>query len=157
MMEIAAAISLASSAFNALKKGMEAGREIEDMMDYYGKWFEAKEALSENAVNSSNQPLVKKLFSGSSVEAQALQITQARHKIKAMEKELYEYLLYTGQQEFYNDMMRERRAIREARMREAQRKAERKRFWIDMIALVIAIGVSLAIIIGTVSLIASAG
>lgn len=157
MMEIAAAISLASSAFNALKKGMEAGREIEDMMDYYGKWFEAKEALSENAVNSSNQPLVKKLFSGSSVEAQALQITQARHKIKAMEKELYEYLLYTGQQEFYNDMMRERRSIREARMREAQRKAERKRFWIDMIALVIAIGVSLAIIIGTVSLIASAG
>jgi len=156
MMEIAAAISLASSAFNALKKGMEAGREIEDMMDYYGKWFEAKEALSENAVNSSNQPLVKKLFSGSSVEAQALQITQARHKIKAMEKELYEYLLYTGQQEFYNDMMRERRTIREARMREAQRRAERKRFWIDMIALVIAIGVSLAIIIGTVSLIASA-
>ena len=145
MMEIAAAISLASSAFNALKKGMEAGREIEDMMDYYGKWFEAKEALSENAVNSSNQPLVKKLFSGSSVEAQALQITQARHKIKQMEKELYEYLLYTGQQEFYNDMMRERRAIREQRMLEARRKAERKAFWIDLIigggAILIAVGI----------------
>lgn len=124
---------------------MEAGREIEDMMDYYGKWFEAKEALSENAVNSSNQPLVKKLFSGSSVEAQALQITQARHKIKQMEKELYEYLLYTGQQEFYNDMMRERRAIREQRMLEARRKAERKAFWIDLIigggAILIAVGI----------------
>ena len=36
MMEIAAAISLASSAFNALKKGMETGREIEDMVDYFG-------------------------------------------------------------------------------------------------------------------------
>lgn len=145
MMEIAAAISLATSTFNALKKGMEAGREIEDMMDYYGKWFEAKEALSENAVNSSNQPLVKKLFSGSSVEAQALQITQARHKIKQMEKELYEYLLYTGQQEFYNDMMRERRAIREQRMLEARRKAERKAFWIDLIigggAILIAVGI----------------
>lgn len=156
MMEIAAAISLASSAFNALKKGMEAGREIEDMMDYYGKWFEAKEALSENAIQGSNQPLVKKLFSGSSVEAQALQITQAKHKIKQMEKELYEYLLYTGQQQFYNDMMRERRAIREARLRDAQKRAERKRFWIDMIALVIGIGFSLAIIIFTVQLIASA-
>ena len=156
MMEIAAAISLASSAFNALKKGMEAGREIEDMMDYYGKWFEAKEALSENAIDSKNQPLVKRLFSGNSVEAQALQITQAKHKIKQMEKELYEYLLYTGQQEFYNDMMRERRAIREARMRDAQKRAERKRFWIDMIALVIGIGVCLAIIIFTVQLVASA-
>jgi len=133
MMEIAAAISLASSAFNALKKGMEAGREIEDMMDYYGKWFEAKEALSENAIDSSNQPLVKKLFSGSSIEAQALEITTAKHKIKQMEKELYEYLLYSGQQEFYNDMMRERRIIREARIREAKRRAERKALWTDII------------------------
>ena len=145
MIEIAAAISLATSTFNALKKGMEAGREIEDMMGYYGKWFEAKEALSENAINSQNQPLVKKLFSGSSIEAQALEITTAKHKIKQMEKELYEYLLYTGQQEFYNDMMRERRAIREARMREAKRRAEHKAFWTDVIiggtAILSAIGI----------------
>jgi len=155
MMEIAAAISLATSTFNALKKGMEAGREIEDMMDYYGKWFEAKEALSENAINSKNQPLVKKLFSGSSVEAQALQITQARHKIKAMEKELYEYLLYTGQQEFYNDMMRERRTIREARIREAQKKAERKALWIDTIAIILGIAVGLGVVFGTWAIIVS--
>ena len=155
MMEIAAAISLATSTFNALKKGMEAGREIEDMMDYYGKWFEAKEALSENAINSKNQPLVKKLFSGNSVEAQALQITQAKHKIKQMEKELYEYLLYTGQQQFYNDMMRERRAIREARMREAQRKAERNRFWFDTIAIIIGIAIGLGVVIGTWAIILS--
>jgi len=151
MMEIAAAISLATSTFNALKKGMEAGREIEDMMDYYGKWFEAKEALSENAINNSNQPLVKKLFSGSSVEAQALQVTQAKHKIKQMEKELYEYLLYTGQQEFYNDMMRERRAIREARIREAQKKAERKALWIDIIVGGTLIGLSIGLIIWLIS------
>ena len=133
MMEIAAAISLATSTFNALKKGMEAGREIEDMMDYYGKWFEAKEALSENAINTKNQPLVKKMFSGNSVEAQALQITHAKHKIKQMEKELYEYLLYTGQSEFYNDMIRERRVIKQARLEEAQKKAERKAFWTDVL------------------------
>lgn len=154
MMEIAAAISLATSTFNALKKGMEAGREIEDMMGYYGKWFEAKEALSENAINSKNQPLVKKLFSGNSVEAQALEITQAKHKIKQMEKELYEYLLYTGQQEFYNDMMRERRTIREARMREAQRRAERKAMWIDIIIGGGAVAIGIGIIIWIVTFIA---
>ena len=127
------AVSMASSAFGALKKAMETGQEIEDMMDYFGKWFEAKEHLSEASVNSNNQPLVKKLFSGKSVEAQALQITHAKHKMKQMEKELYEYLLYTGQQEFYNDMMRERRVIREARIREAQRKAERKKLFFDIV------------------------
>jgi hypothetical protein len=154
MMEIAAAISLATSTFNALKKGMEAGREIEDMMDYYGKWFEAKEALSENAIDNQNQPLVKKLFSGSSVEAQALQITQAKHKIKQMEKELYEYLLYSGQQEFYNDMMRERRVIREARIREAKRKAERIALWTDIVIGGGAIAVAIGIIIWLVTFIA---
>ena len=148
MMEIAAAISLATSTFNALKKGMEAGREIEDMMGYYGKWFEAKEALSENAIQNKNQPFVKKLFSGSSVEAQALEITQAKHKIKQMEKELYEYLLYSGQQEFYNDMMKERRVIRQARLQEAQRKAERKTFILNMLALTVSMGIATFVIVG---------
>lgn len=157
MMEIAAAVSLASTAFNALKKGMETGREIEDMVDYFGKWFEAKDALSEQNINANNQPMLKKMFSGNSVEAQALEVTHAKHKIKQMEKELYEYLLYTGQQEFYNDMMSERRAIRQARIDEAVRRSERKRFWIDVSAVVLGLGTSAGIIIGVISVIASGG
>ena len=145
MIEIAAAISMASTAFNALKKGMETGREIEDMVDYFGKWFEAKDALSEQNINVNNQPAFKKMFSGNSVEAQALQVTHAKHKIKQMEKELYEYLLYTGQQQFYNDMMAERRVIRQARIDEAIRRSDRRRFWFDLIigsgAVLIAVGV----------------
>lgn len=147
-MEIAAAISLASSAFNALKKGMETGREIEDMVDYFGKWFEAKDALSEQNINANNQPMFKKMFSGNSVEAQALQVTHAKHKIKQMEKELYEYLLYSGQQEFYNDMMAERRIIRQARIDQAVKKSERKRFWFDLLVGGAAVCFGLGIIIG---------
>lgn len=157
MMEIAAAMSLASTAFNALKKGMETGREIEDMVDYFGKWFEAKDALSEQNINANNQPMLKKMFSGNSVEAQALQVTHAKHKIKQMEKELYEYLLYTGQQQFYNDMMAERRAIRQARIDEAVRRSERKRFWIDVTAVVLGLATVTGVILGVISLIASAG
>ena len=148
MMEIAAAISMASTAFNALKKGMETGREIEDMVDYFGKWFEAKDALSEQNINANNQPAFKKMFSGNSVEAQALQVTHAKHKIKQMEKELYEYLLYTGQQQFYNDMMAERRVIRQARIDEAIRRSDRRRFWFDLIVGSGAVLVAVGVIIG---------
>ena len=147
-MEIAAAISLASSAFSALKKGMETGRDIEDMVGYFGKWFEAKDALSEQNINVNNQPAFKKMFSGNSVEAQALQVTHAKHKIKQMEKELYEYLLYSGQQEFYNDMMAERRVIRQARIDAAVKKSQRKRFWFDLIIGGGAVSIALGIIIG---------
>jgi hypothetical protein len=156
MIEIAAAVSMASSAFSAIKKAMETGQEIEDMMDYFGKWFEAKEHLAEGSVTSNNQPMLKKMFSGKSVEAQALQITHAKHKMKQMEKELYEYLLYTGQKEFYDDMMRERRAIREAKIREAQKRAQRKAFWIDLILGGGALIFACVILFYTVNLIVSA-
>ena len=153
MIEIAATVSLASSAFNAIKRCVETGREIEDIADYFGKWFEAKERLSEANQFAQNQPFVKQLFSGNSVEAQALEITMAKHKIKKMEKELYEYLLYSGQLEFYEDMMKERRKIREARIRDAMARAERKKFYIDMLAVVFGMAVTIGIIIGMITII----
>ena len=156
MVEVAMAMSLAKSAFAGIKKAVELGREVEDVAGYFGKFFDAKDQLAEASQYEQNQPMVKKLFSGSSVEAQALEITQAKHKMKQMEKELYEYLLYTGQQEFYNDMMRERRSIREARMREAHRKAERKRLITDIVVGGLAIGIGVFIIAWVFSLLLNA-
>ena len=51
-------------------------------------------------------------------------------------------------------MMRERRTIREARMREAQRKAERKAFWIDLTIGGGALIVGVIIIVWTISFVA---
>jgi len=153
MIEIAATLSLATSAFNAIKQCVETGREIEDIADYFGKWFEAKERLSEANQFAQNQPFVKTLFSGNSVEAQALEITMAKHKIKNMEKELYEYLLYSGQLEFYEDMMKERRKIREARIRDALARAERKKFYVDITAVIVGMAITLGVIIGMIKIV----
>ena len=72
-----------------------------------------------------------------------------------LEKELREYLLYTGQVGFYEDMMKERRLIRAARLRAAARKAENKRLMVDIIALIIGTIISGAIVFGLVYLITS--
>lgn len=155
MVEVGMAISLASQAFSAIKKSVEMGREVEDIAGYFGKFFDAKDQLAAASQYDKNQPLVKKLFAGNSVEAQALEITAARHKMAALEKELREYLLYTGQVGFYEDMMKERRNIRAARLREAARKAESKRLWTDIIALVLGGTLIAFVVAGTVSLIVS--
>jgi len=131
MVEVGLAISIATSAFNGIKKAMEAGKDIEDCALYFGKFFDAKDQISEAVVQSENAPLASKMFAGSSVEAQALQITAAKHKAEQLEKELREFLIYTGQGAFYQDMLRERRKIRNARFREAQRRAANKKFWTD--------------------------
>ena len=153
MVEIATAISLASSAYGAIKKAMETGQEVEDMIGYFGKFFDAKDQLSEANMKASTSSFVGKLFNSSSVEAQALEVTAARHKIMAIEKELREFLLYTGQIEFYEDMMKERRAIRLARAEAAKAAAERKAFWIDVAAVAAGLAVVVGIIVGFISLI----
>jgi len=154
MIEIAAAVSMATSAFGAIKKAMETGQEVEDMIGYFGKFFDAKDQLSEANMKATTSSFVGKLFNGSSVEAQALEVTAARHKIMAIEKELREYLIYTGQIGFYEDMMKERRAIRLARAKAAKEAAERKAIMIDIAAVVIGTIVTLAIVIGFISIIA---
>lgn len=155
MVEVAMALSVARSAFAGIKKAVELGREVEDVAGYFGKFFDAKDQLAEASQYEKNTPIVKKLFSGSSVEAQALEITAAKHKMATLEKELREYLLYSGQVGFYEDMMKERRLIRAARLRAAARKAENKRLMIDIIALIIGTIISGAIVFGLVYLITS--
>ena len=135
MVEVAMAMSLAKSAFAGIKKAVELGREVEDVAGYFGKFFDAKDQIAAATQYDKNQPMVKKLFAGNSVEAQALEITAAKHKMATLEKELREYLLYTGQVGFYEDMMRERRTIRAARLRAAQRKAQSRKFYMDCMAI----------------------
>jgi hypothetical protein len=132
MIEIAAAISMANAAFNTIKGAVEKGREIEDVAGYFGRFFDARDAINEATQESQNQPAFKKMFSGQSVEAQALEVTAARHKINQLEAELRDYLLWSGQGNFYEDMMRERRSIRQARAADAKRKAENKKLMIDL-------------------------
>ena len=132
MVELAVALSMANAAFNGIKRAVDAGREVEDCASYFGKFFDAKDQLNEARQVAQNQPVVNKIFSGSSVEAQALEATAAKHKIEQLEKELREYLIWSGQGAFYEDMMIERRRIKQARAAEAKRKAENRKFLIDV-------------------------
>lgn len=148
MIEVGIAISLATSAFNGIKKAVEAGKDIEDCAAYFGKFFDAKDEIIKASTYNENAPLSSKLFSGTSIEAQALEITAAKHKAAQLEKELREFLIYSGQGAFYQDMMRERRRIQNERFREAQRLAAQKKFLIDLCILG---GLSVLCIIGLVT------
>ena len=131
MIEIATAMSVANAAFRGVKKMVEAGKEAEDMYGYFMKFFEATESVSEADVMNKNAPKMSKLFSGKSVEAQALEIAMARSRMDKMEKDLKDLMLWTGNDALYYDMMRERRNIRNARLAAARRKAQNKQLLID--------------------------
>jgi hypothetical protein len=156
MVEVAAAISMAVSAYNGIKKAVEMGREVEDIAGYFGKFFDAKEAISEASQYSENAPLLKRVFAGRSVEAQALEITAAKHKAAKIEKELREFLIYSGQGQFYEDMLKERRHIREERIQKARDKAKSRKFWMDTFFITVLTGIIFVLIGATISLLTGA-
>ena len=65
-----------------------------------------------------------------------------------MEKELRDYLLYLGQADFYEEMMKERRRIRQVRLLQAKAKAERRAFIINMLTVGITVLVGSVIVVG---------
>ena len=155
MMEVMVAVQVAGAAFKGIKGALEQGREVTETIGYFAKFFEAKDAIIDHNIDNESGAGVMKL-KGGSVEAEALRITQAKHQVAMMEKELREYLIYTGQTQFYEDMMQERRNIRAARTKAKIHAARRKAFWIDCAALIAGMAVAVVVIVFTVTLIASA-
>ena len=151
MIEIAAAISIASSAYRGIQNAVNAGREAHDLAQTFGKFFDAKESILEAGIKNENATILGKVFAGSSIESQAMEITAAKHKTMQMEKELREFLIWSGQEAFYNDMMEERKRIKRARMDAARRSAENRKFWIDLVGVLTIIGVGSTIIYGMIS------
>ena len=153
MIEVAAAVSMATSAYKAIKTAVETGREVEDMHSFFARFFDAKEQLSEAAVESQNPSMVGSIFAGSSVEAQALEVTSARYKVAAIEKQLREYLIYSGQADFYDDMMKERRVIRQQRIAAAEARARKRAFWIDVGAVIFGMVSVTVILVGFLAIV----
>ena len=152
MIEIAAAISIASSAYRGIQNAVNAGREAHDLAQTFGKFFDAKESILEAGIKNENATILGKVFAGSSIESQAMEITAAKHKTLQMEKELREFLIWSGQEAFYIDMMEERKRIKRARIEAARRAAENRKFWVDLTAILVMTGVTCFLIYGMITL-----
>ena len=157
MIEIAAAIAAAGSAVKTIKQAMAVGRDAADLGAQFIKFFDAKEQIQEADIEQSNGPKLLNFLSKGSVEARAFEITLAKHKTAEMEKDLKQLCYYTVGREFYDNMMLERRRIRNARMDAARKRAARKRAMIDGVLIVTLLSASVAILVGFVWLIKTKG
>lgn len=123
MIDPVTAFTLASGAFNAVKKLVETGREIEDCAGYLGKFFDGASAIKAAKEKADNPSVFRKLLASGSVEQEALEATIHRQKLQQMETELREMILYAYGQDVYQEMIREREQIRMRRLR-AELEAE---------------------------------
>ena len=127
MIDPVSAFAMASTAYKAVKKGIEMGQELDGMAGQLGQWFTACADVRQAEEEAKNPPLFKKLLSRGSVEAEALENTIRRKKIQEQEKELWQMIIYAYGMETYEEMIQERRRIASERTRIAHLQAEKRK------------------------------
>ena len=90
MIDPITAIAGATAAFNALKKGIQVGKDLQDMGGTMAKWAGAIADLDFAEKQNQQPPWYKAL--GGGIEAQAMEIFAAKQKAESMRKELKDYI-----------------------------------------------------------------
>ena len=85
---ITVAVSTATSAFNAIKRAMDAGREIETISKDLNRWMSAVSDVDNIKKQSENPSLFRKLLSGNQIEQMAFESIQAKRLWRIRERHL---------------------------------------------------------------------
>jgi len=131
MIEVVAAVSAASSAFNAIKKGFEVGRDIESMAGDMGRWMGAVSDIKKAEEYNKKPPLFKKLFAAGSVEEEAMQIFMAKKKADDMREQLRQIITYTRGPSAWQELLKTEADIRKKRQKMIYDQKERQRKLIE--------------------------
>ena len=143
MIEIVAAVSAASGAFNAIKQGFAAGREIETMAGDLSRWMGAVSDIKKADEYNKKPPLFKKIFNAGSVEEEAMQIFMAKKKAEDMRAELKNLISFTRGPAAWEELLRTEADIRKKRQQAIYDQQERRKQileWIAIGVLVLVVG-----------------
>ena len=142
------AIAAATTAFNTVKKFVQAGQDFENTVGQMGKWYTAISDFRKGQQMQKKPPLFKKLFNAGSVEEEALQLLIHEKKIIEQEKELQTLLNFRYGYGTWDELKEMRRKIRLKREQEVYKQAERKKDFIEALQIGFAVLFILAFVIG---------
>ena len=117
-------IAAATTAFNAIKRGIEFGRELQDMGGQLAEWAGAISDL-EFLERRVQDPPWYKTFS-SSVQQEAVAIFAAKKQAEAQREQLRQYIQFSYGQSAWDELLRIEATVRKQRADHVHRKAEIK-------------------------------
>ena len=120
MVDPATALALASSAFQAIKKGCQIGRDLEGMGKDLSRWGKAMADFDFAAKQIEKPPWYKAM--GGGVEAQAMELFVQRRQIQAQREELRKWISASLGPSAWQELIKI-----EGEVRKAQREHEYKR------------------------------
>ena len=150
------AIAAATTAFNTVKKFVNAGQDFENTVGQMGKWYTAVSDFRRGQQMQKKPPLFKKVFSAGSVEEEALQLLMHEKKVLEQEKELQQMLNMRYGYGTWDELKEMRRKIRAQRERDVYKQAELRKDLIETITITIVVAIGIVFIGAIIYFIGSA-
>jgi hypothetical protein len=132
---IATAVSLSTAAFNNLKKAFAMGRDIEQMGGDLSRWMSASSDIDQAV--KSKPPIYRKILSGDSVEAAAMQSLVAKKTIEKQRYELQQYVKFKFGVKAWDDLLKMEGTIRKKRQELIYKRQELKQKIIEVVFVVL--------------------
>ena len=145
-MEIVTLMATATASYNAVKRAISAGQELESMIGSLSKWMSCLSDIDQAEREAKNPPIFKKLFAAKTVEQEALEIFAAKQKAKQQRDELRQYIGLTMGMSKWNELVATEAKIRKQRQQTLYAQRERRQKFIEIAAWTALVGVGIAVL-----------
>ena len=139
---ISAAVATASTAFNGIKRAFAAGKDLESMSQDLSRWMGAVSDVDAAHKSAKNPTMFRKVFSGGTIEQEAIEAFTAKKKLEEQRYELKQFLMFTHGSKAWDELLAMEGQIRKRRQKEIyDRKIFREKVisWV-VISIVVTIG-----------------
>jgi hypothetical protein len=140
---ITASLTVASTAFNGIKKAFHAGRELESMSQDLSRWMGAVSDIDNAHKSAKNPSLLKKVMNGKSIEQEAIEAFTAKTQLEQQRNDLRTFIQFSHGQSAWNEILRLEGDIRKRRQKEVydKQKFKEKVVTYVVVAMVLVVGV----------------
>ena len=140
----------ATAAFNTVKKLVEAGREVEDVLGQIGTWMGKASELAE--IDNKKPGLFQRIGSGKSVEQEAMEQLERREAMRKQHLEMMSMVKLAYGPQAFDDLMHMQRQIKLKREREKIHQQQRRRDMIGYALAAIIVGLGIWALWGMIAL-----
>jgi len=141
MIDPVTALAAATTAFNAIKKGFEVGRDIESMSGDLSRWMGSVSDIDKAGEFAKKPPLFKKLFAAGSVEEEAMASFMAKKKAEDMRYQLKQIISLSRGPAAWDELLATEGAIRKKRQKMIYEQQERQRKFVEYTAIFVGVAV----------------
>lgn len=157
MIEVVAAVSAATGAFNTIKAGFAAGRDIESMAGDLSRWMGSVSDIKKAEEYNKKPPLFKKLFAAGSIEEEAMEIFMAKKKAQDMREQLKQIISFTRGPQAWEELLRTEADIRKKRQKMIYDQKERQKKVVEYVLIGILVFIMASALIGFLFLLRGTG